>query len=114
MFLHPVYPPQPQLIPLVYDYEQQINGIHFHTRVHQGGHIIAHYTAFTKPGECTPSFIDTVCTIQPDHSLECWSTISTHQYRQPLNIVCIPTPYLSTFLSPSPANSTSHYYHNKQ
>jgi hypothetical protein len=40
-----------QLIPLVYDYEQQINGIHFHTRVHQGGHTIAHYTAFTKPGE---------------------------------------------------------------
>src|SRR5205807_10025348 len=114
MFLHPVYPPRPQLIPLVYDYEQQINGIHFHTRVHQGGHTIAHYTAFTKPGERTPSFIDTVCTIQPDHSLECRSTISMHQYRQPLNVIRIPTPYPSIFLSPAPINSANNHYRNEQ
>src|SRR5207302_10249003 len=106
MFLAPVYPSRPQLIPLVYNYEQHINGIHFHTRVHQGGHTIAHYTAFTKPGERTPHFIDTICTIQPDHSLECKSTISTHQYQQSLGIVHIPTPYPSTFLSPTPADST--------
>src|SRR5947208_15810686 len=104
-----LYPPIPEFPPAVYNYEQQLNGIFFYTRVHQSGHTIAHYTAFVKPGERTPSFLDTVCTIQPDHSLECRTTISTHQSRQPLHVIRVPPRYPPTFLSSPPTLNPSHH-----
>ena len=111
---HHLYPPRPELPPCVYDYEQQFNGITFYTRVHQAGYTIAHYTAFVKPGEHTPTFLDTICTIQPDHALKCRRAISTHQYRQPLNVVRIPSPYPPTLLSCPPADDPYRHYRDQQ
>src|SRR5947208_16919208 len=116
MFTSPshLYPPIPEFSPAVYDYEQHINGIFFHTRVHQSGHTVGHYTAFIKPGERTPSFLDTVCTILPDHSLECRTTISTHQYRQPLHVDRIPTPSTPPPPTPPPTPHPPPPHHHSQ
>src|SRR5947208_12062923 len=116
MFTSPshLYLPIPEFSPAVYDYEQHINGIFFHTRVHQSGHTVGHYTAFVKPGERTPSFLDTICTILPDHSLECRTTISTHQYRQPLHVVHIPTPYPPPLLTCPPTIDPSPHSRHHQ
>ena len=116
MFTPPshLYPPLPNLIAYAYDYEQQFNGITFHTRVHQAGHVIAHYTTFLSPGEQYPRFINTVCTIQPNHSLECRSTISTHIYQQPLHVIHIPSPYPPTLLGCPPALDPQCHYRDWQ